>query len=495
MSNTDPIQAYYGNFTYDGINVTVDFRDGSYTEIPLTEDMISEVERLKFFKMGSQAIEVVYRERFKTTMDVTVLLNQFKDSYALVGYECVYDGEPHAVTVNQELPEGATISYPYGNIFTNAGSYEVVGVMSKNGYESKTLSTTLTIHQAERKSDDIVFEDATVVYTGEMQRIEAQNVPEGVEVTYDTFDFETGIRVNKVVNAGKYKVVARFNDTSPNYAKIPDMEAILTIEKAYYDVSAIKFEDVVVEYDGTSYEASLVNAQTLPTEAVVTYSYKDEQGNTVTSHAGVGTYTMTATVSNLPLDNYHPIEPFVAKLTVTHRIISIQGKVSFESKTVSFDENTTYSLSVTNLDDRVNVTYENNDQHYAGEYKVIAHFEAKDPNEAVDISEMEAYLVINSVRRSVMSWNEQDQAFSDPFTSNNIHIEDGAASIVGIDFDTFKVTAIHFYNLGDYTEVAASDLVNGTTYSYIIQFEYLDPDMNRSVILSQESDTFTYVGA
>ena len=195
MTNPETIDVPYGNFSYEGINVTVDFADGSTKDIPLKEDMISVVERLKFFKMGKQDVEVNYRSKYFTTMPINVVFNKFKETYALIGYECVYDGLPHYVTLNQELPEGATITYPYGNMFINAGTYEIVGVMSKDGYETKTLTTTLTIHQAERDADGIVFEDTTLIYNGEMRTIEATNVPEGVEVTYSTYDYNYNVPI------------------------------------------------------------------------------------------------------------------------------------------------------------------------------------------------------------------------------------------------------------------------------------------------------------
>ena len=496
MSNTEVQNVYYGNFSYEGINVTIDYRDGSYQEIPLTEEMIPEVEQLKFFKMGPQAIEVVYRGRFKTTMNVEVLLNQFKDSYALNGYTCYYDGEPHAVTLNQELPEGATISYPYGNIFTNAGVYEVKGVLSKNGYESKELSTLLTILPALRNVDDIIFEDTTLIYNGELRAIEAKNVPEGIEVEYSTYEFNTGTRINKVVNAGVYRVVAHFVDTNPNYAKIPDKEAILTIEKAKFDLSGVTLPDYVKEYDGLNYQPAITNAQALPAGMEVNYACFDEAGNPVSSNAAVGTYKMVASFSGGLSDNYLPIEPLEATLKVTHRIIKLADKVSFESKTVNFDEQMNYSLAVSGeIPDTVEVTYDKENLHYAGEYEIHAHFRAKDPNEAVDVEELCAYLVINRVRRSVMAYNEATEKYDLDFSSANIKVEAGVASVVGIDFETFKVASLTFTSLIDSAEVKPEEFVSGTTYKFVAVFEYLDPNMNDSVILSQESDNFTYIEA
>lgn len=496
MSSTDPVDVYYGNFSYEGIGVTVDYVDGSSTEIPLTEEMVSEVERLKFFKMGAQTIDVVYKNRFKTTMDINVLLNQFKDSYALNGYECTYDGQPHIVTLNQELPEGASIVYPYGNVFTNAGRYEITGVISKNGYESKTLSTVLTIHQATHSTDEMVFEDATVIYNGEMRSIEVQNVPEGVEVTYETFPFGQTIPINKVVNAGKYRVVAHFTDTSPNYQKIPDKEAILTIEKAYYDVSGVHFPNVTRTWDNQDYEAKVSITSPLPTGIQIAYAYYDEDGNKVNSNSKVGTYTMEASFVGGDTVNYHPIEPLRATLKVVQKVISIRDKITFESESLDFDRQE-HSLAIKGtLPSGVKVDYVNNGHTYAGEYEIKAVFTAENPNETVDVSEMTAYMIINRIRDSVkVKSDPASSTYDQDFASANIVIENGEATVVGYDESVFRVASISFLSLMNNEPVAVEDLKPGTTYKYVVVFEYLDENLNNSIILSQESDIFEYVGS
>ena len=495
MASEEVIDVPYGNFSYEGINIIVDFKNGTNKAIPLEEEMISPVERTKFFKMGSQSVEVVFRNKYKTEMSINVILNKFKDTYALDGYECTYDGLPHIVSLNHELPEGATIVYPYGNVFTNAGTYEVVGVMSKKGYESKTLTATLTIHKADRDADGIVFEDATLVYNGEMRTIIATNVPEGVEVTYDTYDSIHDIRINKVVNAGTYKIVAHFTDTSANYNKIPDKEAILTILKADYDLSTIKLENHTKEFDGEQYTAQILNASDLPQGISVHYRYLDEEGNQVMSNAPVGKYTIVADFIGGDINNYNPIEPMMATLTVSKRVVKISDKVSLESKTVNFDGNI-HSLAITgDLPSNVQVSYENNDQKYAGEYEVIARFEAINPNETVDVDEISSYLIINKVRRSVMVYNSLTEEYDKEFSAENIIVEGGNVSIVGFDETVFKVQSISFHSLEDNELVNPADFVNGETYSYIIKFEYLDEGYNSSVVLSDESDNFKYIEA
>lgn len=494
MSNENTISVPYGNFSYEGINVSVDYKDGSVQEIPLTEEMISEVERMKFYKMGKQDVEVVYRRRYKTTMPINVVLNQFKDTYALNGYECVYDGLPHPVTLNQELPEGATIVYPTGNLFINAGTYEVVGVISKKGYESMTLTTTLTIHQAERDSSNIEFLDSTVVYNGELKSILATNVPEGVSVVYKTYDFDHNTEAT-AVNAGKYRVVASFVDVSTNYKKIPDREAVLTILKADYDVSKIAFKDVVKEYDGEKYVPAIENKNSLPFGISVEYYCLDEEGYRVTSNAEVGTYTMVAEFIGGDILNYNPIPNLEATLTVTKKVIKISDKVRFEEKNVDFDGEI-HSLEVMFDGGKpadVEVTYDNNENIYAGEYEVTAHLTTTDPNSALDVSEMTAYLIINRVRRSVLVYNEETEKYDAEFSSKNISIENGQIVVSGYDKEVFEVVSATLSTIGDNVPVDdLSQLVSGDTYKYVIVFEYIDKNVNSSVILSDESDNYTY---
>ena len=496
MSNEGVISVPYGNFSYDDIMVTVDFDNGGSTEIPLAEDMIPEVERLKFFKMGNQDVQVTYRKKYSTIMKIDVVLNKFNDIYALEGYECVYDGLPHTVKLNHELPEGATISYPYGNVFSNAGTYEIVGVISKKGYESKTLTATLTILQAERDVSGIVFEDKTVVYNGEMRTIEATNVPTDINVTYDYFNYNTGTKVNKVVNAGKYKVVAHFALDNANYKTIPNKEAVLTIEKADYDMSKIELKNHTKEYDGNEYSASITNANLLPTGVTVKYSYLNENGESVNSNVKAGKYTIVAEFVGGDSLNYNPIEPLTATLHVSKRVIKISDKISFESKTVNFDENLTHSLAIEGeLPSTVEVTYENNGQKYAGEYLITAKFTAKNENEAVDVEELTAYLVINRVRRSVMVYNETTQEYDLEFSANNIKVEKPNVTVSGFNEEVFVLDSIKFFTPQDSEMVEPADMVSGTRYEYLVTFAYIDENVASSVILASESGLYEYLEA
>ena len=324
-----------------------------------------------------------------------------------------------------------------------------------------------------------------------------------MEVSYETFDFDQDIRINKVVNAGKYRIVAHFTDTSPNYVKIPDMEAILTINKAQYDLTGVSLANAVKEFDGEEFVPKLTGENYLPTGITPVFHFVDLHGQEVFSNANVGDYIMVARFEGGDTVNYEDIPPLAAALKVTPRIIHLDGKISFESKTVNFDENVTHHLELTGtLPDTVEVEYENNDQTYAGEYEVLAHIRAKNPNEAVDVPEMVAYLTINRVRRNVFVYNNVSQQYDLEFSGNNIKVANNAISVVGIDETVFNVVSADLYSLNDNEKLtenfavkAGVTLENGTTYKFVVKFEYVDDALNSSVILSEASDIFTYIGA
>ena len=58
--------------------------------------------------------------------------------------EFQYDGDPHSLEVSGEIPSGVSVIYS-NNEKTNSGSYTVSAKLSGAGYESLTLTATLTI--------------------------------------------------------------------------------------------------------------------------------------------------------------------------------------------------------------------------------------------------------------------------------------------------------------------------------------------------------------
>ena len=143
-----------------------------------------------------------------------------------------------------------------------------------------------------------------------------------------------------------------------------EKEVTFTIEKGNYDMSAVVFEDMTVDYNGT--EQSIL-ATNLPTGVTATY-----EGN---GQINAGVYTVTAKFTSNADDAqyYNPIANMTATLTINKATYDMSG-ISMAGKTVTYDGNK-YSLAIEGtLPDGVDVSYDNNDKTDAGVYNVTANF-------------------------------------------------------------------------------------------------------------------------
>ena len=143
----------------------------------------------------------------------------------------------------------------------------------------------------------VEFVDKTVVYNGEVQRIEISgSLPQGVTVSYEN---------NENINVGTYEVVAKFTGDSNNYKPIADMTATLTINKATYDMSNVEFDDKTVVYNGKVQRIEISGS--LPQG--VTVSYENNE------NINVGTYEVVAKFTG-DSNNYEAIADMTATLTI-----------------------------------------------------------------------------------------------------------------------------------------------------------------------------------
>ena len=493
MASEETIDIPFGNFTYDDVKVDVHFDNGTKTTIDLKEEMIPMNERLKFYKMGEQDILVLFREKYSTVMKVNVVLNQFKDIYKLEDLVVTYDGLPHSVAINEELPEGATIQYPYGNTFTNVGTYEIVGVISKTGYESKTLNATLTINKNQRDSDQIEFNDATFVYNGEMKTVEATNVPEGVTVNYKIYDYETGADVNKILSVGKYKVDAIFVDSNPNYKKIENMTSIVTVVKGDYDMSSHQLLNVVRTYDGKDYLAHVENEDSLPDDVTVEIKYYDMDGNLVDHNRNSGTYTMVASFSNEDVFNYNPIKDMEATLIVNPIEVNVKNKVFFNGVYWDFGGDP-IPLSVVIGDDFPEDyktmwqaafykdngdLYHNGDFVYAGKYPVHCVFSSTNKNVEFVVNDLNSYVTIDPVTEQIEIIRltiETDSTTGKKYAK--VVTDEYGVVLRSIAFTTIPTTENPVAE-----PVDIENIVPGVMYNYKASFTYENERMASSVVI------------
>lgn len=354
-----PLELFVGKFSYD-YTVTITYDNGETEEVPLTEDMISETDKLKFYYEGKNEIAITY-QGISIPVAIMVSRSDFPDSVKLNNLTVPYDGTIYSVEVEGEIPGGTEILYPQGNTFQNAGSYDMTAILQCDGYVTKTLSAKVVIEKA--SYDEQVFDaklyDETVVYNQDAysvfvkgKAIDKENendkteyqpalIPQGVSVSYMITKIKDGkgveipkekqqcIEGNKAVEAGTYEVRAQFKGDVVNYNAIPDSVAHLTIKRAEYNLSKVEFSDATVTYSGEVHSLSLSNEKAMPFDVQVSYAIKqikDGKGNKVEDkfqkgnkaiNAGVYSVEAVFTIIGKNAENYTTsLEKKTANLTI-----------------------------------------------------------------------------------------------------------------------------------------------------------------------------------
>ena len=345
------IEMEMGNFEYGAHTLVVSYESGKVKEVALTEQMIADADLFKFYQEGEHDITVSY-EKCSYVFKVAVKRSTFEELSLPQNNVFVYDGKPHSVEVEGDLPANAVVNYIGGNSFTNAGTYDVNAVVTCEGYVTVRLATTVTIERAQFDMSGVTFESKEFVYDGSAHSIEISGtLPEGVaEPTYFIDEMQT----SSATNAGEYKVIAKFSNKNTNYEAIPDMEATLTITQAEYVIEGVeilfKNEDGKVidgklkVYDGSSVTFDINDYSKLSDKISVAFSVCDAEGTEISTsniNTGIlnaGVYTAKAEFVLADSKNYKPIDPIVCEFEVEKANYDMTG-VHFDNDVVIRDGN------------------------------------------------------------------------------------------------------------------------------------------------------------
>lgn len=431
LKNEGAIEISIGKLDYSKYMLLVNYSSGSVVEVPLNENMFSELDLLKLYQPGDHVITASYGGQ-KCEIGVSVKRAVFGELKFPENTVFTYDGSEHVIEIEGELPANATVSYPGGNRFVNAGTYDVTAVVSCNGYETARVTTKVTVERAKYDMSGVTFESKEVTYNGKSHFVAVSGkLPSGVsEPTY----YINGNKVSSVTDAGEYKVTAVFATKDPNYDPIENMEATLKINPYEYDLSEAELIFKTASgttiflpwktYDGTSVKVQLDDGGVLGKNVNVSYSVLNEKGevisksNTETNIKNAGKYTVRVEFSLLDNKNYKQIEPLEFPFEIDKAKIDV-SRVNFESTVIEYDgENHSIYVSFpSELDaSKIDVSYEyilngevvlNNGGaatgvSQAGEYSVNATFTVNDPNYA-PINPMQATLVIKK-KSIAVSW-------------------------------------------------------------------------------------------
>lgn len=205
-----------------------------------------------------------------------------------------YDGAAHSITGLAASGEFA-IS---GGSGTAAGTYPVtVTVEESQNYLAGTITLDLIINKATYDMSAVAFANATYTYDGATKSLAvAGTLPQGVSVA--------AYQNNEQTTAGRYNVTVSFTGDADNYNAIPDMTAILTIDKATYDMSGVTFNERTITYGESGY---MEIEGTLPDGVSVSYENNGKMD--------AGTYEVIAHFAG-DSANYNIIPDMTATLTI-----------------------------------------------------------------------------------------------------------------------------------------------------------------------------------
>ena len=207
---------------------------------------------------------------------------------------------------------GATLVYKKDTVQITAPKeqgvwYLILYARDGSNNLSECYYTRVTVGKANYDMSGIKFEDKAVTYNGQAQSLAISgNLPEGVTVSYEG---------NGKTEVGEYTVTAKFAGDTKNYNAISDKTAKLTINKANYDITGVKFIGTEATYDGTAHNIA-VDEKTLP------------EGVTVTGYIGNGQTSAgehKVKVTFAGDENHEKIEDIEVTLKITPKTITVIG--------------------------------------------------------------------------------------------------------------------------------------------------------------------------
>ncbi|MDR3318677.1 MAG: DUF5050 domain-containing protein, partial [Clostridiales bacterium] len=291
-----------------------------------------------------------------------------------------YDGTEKTLFVTGNLPEGVNAAYT-GNKGTDVGVYNAEATLSGAGYNTLTLTATLTIEAngGYQNITGITFADAAYTYDGtEKTLLITGNLPQGVNAEYTN---------NKRTDAGEYDAAVRLSGEGYNPL---NLTAKLTISRA--DIAGVTISDLTAPYNGAAQSITVVG--TIPGGVTVAYTCNGAVGN---GAVNAGSYAIKATLTGV---NYNTL---TLNAALTIQKLDITG-VTLSNGTFEYDS-LPHGISVVgDVPDGVSVTYtcngaEGNEAAEGGTYTVVATLTGINYNTL----ELTATLKINSTEKKLFS--------------------------------------------------------------------------------------------
>jgi len=377
----------------------------------------------------------------------------------------VYNGEYQTIYISGTLPEGVTVEYQHNSLKDACPELEAVAtfkILDTLNYNVITpMRAKFVILKATYDMANVSFNNAEFIYDElEKKVVITGTLPDGVTVSY---------KDNAITNAGNITATAIFSGDYNNYNEIPSMTAVLTINKATYNMSYINFKDVSYLYDGN--DKTLTIEQELPEGVKVEYS-----NNTIKNS---GSLLVIATFSIVDEVNYNQIPSMSATITI-EKLTYDMSAILFENKSYVYD-GTEKRLEISGtLPFDVQVAYSYNKMVDVGVTTVTAAFRGDTVNHN-SIPQMTATLTITKANYDLSGITFMDQKV----------LYDGKEHIIEISGALPKGVSVQYENNskiepGSYVVKA---IVAGDTYNYYSKEYTATLTIQNTQLKNDESET------
>lgn len=317
--------------------------------------LVSDIDNIKISPDGSTVIKAKYeRNSYLVRFDPqggTLVKGDLEQSIK-------YEQSAIAPVLIKEGFDFVGFDKAYNNVSSNIVVNAVWNTKEKLNYDTSSIE----------------FKNKSFVYDGVPHSIEATGLPDGVTVSYEN---------NDQTEVGAYTVTAKFHGDYDTYNVIPDITAILEIQKANYDMTSFTFESKTVVYDGNVH--SLI-AKNVPEGVKVNYTNNDKIDS--------GKYLVKASFEG-DYDHYNTISEYTAVLTINKADIDI-SQIEFNDLSVVYDGKP-HSVSIKNIPSGVTAQYNMGPKTDAGSYTYEAIL-IPDNNNFNTVTGLSAKLVIEKAR-------------------------------------------------------------------------------------------------
>ena len=271
--------------------------------------------------------------------------------------EKTFNGREQGVYL-ENLPNGVSAEYT-GNTGIEVGAYSAMATLSTNdpgNYNNPSIfSCDWIINRADVDMSNIRwnYTPGEFVYDGSVKKIELENVPDYVSVTYSG---ETA------TNAGHYIATAEFNVLNPNYNKPDTINFEWYIERAVCDMSNVKWDyNKEFTYNGQSQGIEVIG---LPN--IVTAHCENNRNVNAGTYVAVARFTTNT-------DNYSIPDDMTCEWKINKTNCDISDITWDYSQPFTYDGRDKI-IKLAGVPDNLRVNYTGNIANQAGEYMAMAEF-------------------------------------------------------------------------------------------------------------------------